>query len=176
MGKLNGKPGCDPLKGPNESHKRVRDTTKLERVLTLDLDGTSQKDIAPIVGLSVGSVKAIMKSPVYQNKWKAHWNKVRELQIQRSLNEDETRKVLKELAPTAAKKLERLVKHAKSETTQLLAVKDTLDRGGYVHNPTTYKATVQLTQEQADRFAKVLGVKETTPKQITLEKEMVVNG
>lgn len=142
-----------------KGHIRIQPNLKMNRILTLEVAGKMQKEIAELLGISKAAVKDITASPPYIAMRTRYWEKVEEAmiakQVQNAIALDPVEQKLRDLAPRAVNVKEELLDGAESEIVRNSVASDILDRTGYVSKEKKVKRTIEITEDMAARFAKI---------------------
>lgn len=131
-------------------------TSRVEKIMDLDLVGHSTSEISEIIGISESRISVIKHSPLYQQTIKELKNKLSEKVIndegERRVFGDPVEKILKEAAVDAAKEKVNLALNAESEFVRNVASSDILKL--YKTNKVT--TVIEIDEKVGSRLERVL--------------------
>lgn len=149
-------------------------TPMQQRVLQLDLQGMPVKEIAAHFGVSQARISQIRRQDKYRKIVAPEENPYtptqakREMQIHERIVREEIVKrldpviaLIKSQSLPAAEKIVERMKKSDSQTTELEAAKEILDRAGYVPEKKVTTRTIELSSDDAERMIEAIKYTET---------------
>lgn len=140
-----------------------------EIILSYDLRGLTVKQIAQKVLKSSQRVSQIKNSPLYIQARESATNDILRT-VTESIAHDPVNTLIRDEAINAAKEKVRLFKEGQSEFVRNAAAGDILDRAGYKPESKQTITTIEVTEDIAKRFERIL---QDDRKQIAVEAEEV---
>lgn len=143
-------------RSPKVRENNIRHWNALsEIILSYDLRGLKIKDIALKVGKSVQRIAQIKCSPLYLQARESATNEILR-QVTEQIAHDPVNTLIREEAINAAKEKIRLFKEGQSEFVRNAAAGDILDRAGYKPESKQTITSIEITEDIAKRFERIL--------------------
>ncbi len=140
---------------------------KIMTIIYMDLSGKGTNAIAEELGMTAGRISIIKGSPMYERRRMEVEDELKgkymEKQTDILTSGDPVEEVLKGAAMDAAKKKIDLMTYSGNEQIQASAAADILDRAGYKAHTERTKVSVEITEQMANRFDRILEYGSTKP-------------
>lgn len=141
-------------------------SSRIQLIVSLDICGKNNNEIAEEVGMTAARVSVIKGSPLYQQERQRLWHKLKEEVVDKKTDAivagDPVESFLKENALKAARTKVHLMETSISDVVKSGAATDILDRAGYKPFVSKTAVTVEVTDKMANRWTRALEYNERT--------------